>query len=1017
MPTIHRQLFAHTATRRLRDVILSASDDVQTHRDKLARIVLDEMVQFVGLLDRDGITLEINRAALEGAAIRLDDIQGQPFWEARWWAVSQETVAATRELVRRASQGEFVRCDVEVFGKAAGEETIVIDFSLLPVRDHEGRIVFLLAEGRDITEKKRAEAEIARKTEELQNLLDKLRQTDQLKSDFFANISHELRTPLALILGPAEALLSGGANLTVSQRRDLNVIHRNAATLLNHVNDLLDLSKLDAGKMGLNYARIDLARAVRKVAEQFHAIAPQRPVAYAIEAPESLPAEVDPGKVERVVLNLLSNAFKFTPAGGRIRLVLEPSAHGTLVLSVQDSGPGVPPGMRRAIFERFRQVQSGTTREVGGTGLGLAIAKEFVDLHHGTIAVSPAPGGGALFQVELPLQAPPGSYVRDALTLPDDQPNDQLDAQDRRTGKATGRDDGSEAGRDSSVVAAQLPREAESLGAASAADERATVLVVEDNADMQHFIIEVLASDYRVVAAADGEQALAYAQAEPPDLVVTDLMMPRLGGDRLVARLRELPRLMQVPVLVLSAQGDEALRARLLAESVQDYVTKPFSAHELRARVRNLVMMKQARDALQRELATQNEDLSQLTRQLISNRQTLQRSMEALQESEHRWRALYEHSPVGIALTDANGQIRATNPAFQNMLGYSSEEFSNGSILKITPEEDHATMQARIARLVAGEVRDYHLQRRYQHRDGHVVWANTSVSVIPAARRAPRMLVVVAEDITERKQAAEALGKAQHELARVARVSTLGELAASIAHEVNQPLAAVVANGQACLRWLGAQSPNEDEAKAAVQRIVRDANRASDVIARIRSFLRRSEFLPSRVDIDEVIGEVIGLVQAEARAHGVSIRHRSAHDRPTLPPVLADRVQLQQVILNLVMNALEAMSAADSVPRELALSARVQAAANPGEGETAGLDRLPTLHVEVRDSGVGIAPADRERIFDAFHTSKPEGLGMGLAISRSIIEAHGGRLWVTSNAGPNDDRGSTFHFTLPMDHA
>ena len=975
MSTINRKLFSRAASRRLRGVTLSATDDVQTHRDKLARIVLDEMYQFVGLLDADGLTLEINRAALQGAALKLDDVRGKPFWEAHWWAVSKETVQATRELVRRAGQGEFVRCDVEVFGRASGEETIVIDFSLLPVKDQDGNIVFLLAEGRNITEKKRAEAEIARKNEELQNLLDKLRQADQLKSDFFANISHELRTPLALILGPAELMLSGRDKLTELQQRDLNVIHRNASTLLGHVNDLLDLAKLDVGKMGLTCARVDLAQALRRVAEQFHVIAPQRRVLYAINMPEPLEAEVDLGKLERVLLNLLSNAFKFTPAGGRIRCTLESSASETFILSVQDSGPGVPSEMRRAVFERFRQVAGGTRRDVGGTGLGLAIAKEFVDLHGGTISVLDAPGGGALFQVEIPLRAPPGAFVRDmeAGIVPDAEPAPlQINFEN-------------------------LPTSEDHAGGSTAADDRPTVLVVEDNTDMRHFITDVLASDFRIVAAADGAQALACALADPPDLVVTDLMLPKLGGDQLVAEMRAEPRLAAVPVLVLSAKGDEVLRARLLAESVQDYVTKPFSAHELRARARNLVMMKRARDALQRELASQSEDLSELTRELIANQRALQRSVEALLESEQRWRALYEHSPVGMALVDASGLIRATNPAFQHMLGYSRDELRNASLLKITTEEDQATMQARIARLIAGEIQEYHLQRRYQRRDGQVVWANTSVSVVPATPSAPRMLVLVAEDITEGKRAAEALAKAQNELARVARVSTLGELAASIAHEVNQPLAAVVANANACLRWLDAQPPDADEAESAVQRIVRDANRASDVIARIRSFLRRGELVPTKVDVEHVIAEVIGLVQADSRAQGVSIRHAPGHNLPT---VLVDRVQLQQVILNLVMNALEAMVVADGAPRILEVSAHWQPANE-------------AVQVDVRDTGVGIDPSDRDSIFDAFHTTKPEGMGMGLAISRSIIESHGGRLWVT----PNVDCGETFHFSLPTDHA
>ena len=883
--------------------------------------------------------------------------------------------------MQRAARGEFVRCDVEVFGRAAGEETIVIDFSLLPVRDESGRIVYLLAEGRDITEKKRAEAEVARKNQELTVLLDKLRQADQLKNDLFANISHELRTPLALILGPVEVMLAGGDPLTPAQRRDLAMIQRNAATLLGHVDDLLDLAKVDAGKMVAGYVRLDLAAALRRVAEQFHALAPQRQVLYAVAMPAHLEAEVDLGKLERVLLNLLSNAFKFTPAGGRIRCTLEATGRDAFLLSVQDSGPGVPADMRRAVFERFRQAASGTRRDVGGTGLGLAIAKEFVELHRGTIVVSQAPGGGALFQVEMPLKAPAGVYVRDgeAATAPDAAPPPQPLAAVVSSIECEA-EDGLEAGTDGA--------------APGTPDERPTVLVVEDNADMRRFIAEVLAADYRVVTAADGAQGLERTRAAPPDLVVTDLMLPRLGGDELVAAMRADAALAAVPVLVLSAKGDEALRARLLAESVQDYVTKPFSAHELRARAHNLVTVKRARDAMQRELASQSQDLSELTRDLIANQRALERSMEALLESEHRWRTLFEHSPVGIVLMDDGGQIVASNPAFQRMLGYSREEIRRCSMVQLTPQDEQLSMQARIDRLVAGEVDDYHLQRRFQRKDGQAVWAHTSVSVVPATPHAPRMLVVVAEDITEGRRAAEALSRAQQELARVARVSTLGELAASIAHEVNQPLAAVVANAHACLRWLDRQPPVADEAEAAVQRIVRDASRAGEVIARIRSFLRRGELLPTAVDAEEVIDEVLGLVRGDARAQGVAIHHAPAGG---LPAVRVDRVQLQQVLLNLVVNALEAMPAGQVPPRRLELRVGPAATAD-------------ALQVDVSDSGSGIDPAQLDRIFDAFHTSKPEGMGMGLAISRSIVESHGGRLWATANA----PRGTRFHFTLPL---
>jgi PAS domain S-box-containing protein len=488
----------------------------------------------------------------------------------------------------------------------------------------------------------------------------------------------------------------------------------------------------------------------------------------------------------------------------------------------------------------------------------------------------------------------------------------------------------------------------------------------------------------------DGQAGLEQAIAEPPDLVITDLMLPRLGGDRLVEQMRACPSLVDVPVLVLSAKDDELLRARLLAHSAQDYVTKPFSAHELRARARNLATMKRARDALRRELVSQSSDLTQLTRHLIANRR-------ALQESEYRWWTIYEHSPVGIALIDAGGRIRTANPAFGAMLAYSAEELRACTLQRITPVEDRAPTHRRVERLLAGEVREYHVQRRYQRKDGELVWANTSVALIPGNPGdddAERMLVVVAEDITEQKRAEQGLARARSELAQVTRASTLGELAASIAHEVNQPLAAIVANGHASLRWLDARPPNEPEARAALDRIIRDANRAGEVITRIRRFLQRGDMQRSPLEMNAVVADVLALVRAEAQARGVHLQFTPV---AALPAVAADRVQVQQVLLNLVMNALEALGRSTGTARQVAIRLQRQGDDN--------------LQVDVRDSGPGIDPALRSALFEAFQTTKPDGMGMGLAISRSIVEAHGGRLWVTPNEGP----GVTFGFTLPID--
>ena len=254
-------------------------------------------------------------------------------------------------------------------------------------------------------------------------------------------------------------------------------------------------------------------------------------------------------------------------------------------------------------------------------------------------------------------------------------------------------------------------------------------------------------------------------------------------------------------------------------------------------------------------------------------------------------------------------------------------------------------------------------------------------------------------DLTERKEAEKKLGEserryreAQEELAHVTRVTTLGELTASIAHEVNQPLAGVLANAEACLLWLDRETPNLDGARRSVEWIIQDANRAGDVIRRVRGLLKKSDAQKAPLDINDVVNDGVALVQRELVSHQVSLRMELA---PVRPVVLADRVQLQQVIINLVINGIEAMQAVTKRPREL-------------EIRTHQNERQ--VVVTVKDCGVGISPEDADRLFNAFFTTKSSGMGIGLSICRSIIEAHGGRVW----AEPNLPRGAIFRFTVPL---
>jgi len=360
-----------------------------------------------------------------------------------------------------------------------------------------------------------------------------------------------------------------------------------------------------------------------------------------------------------------------------------------------------------------------------------------------------------------------------------------------------------------------------------------------------------------------------------------------------------------------------------------------------------------------------------------------------LREREARIRRLVDANIVGIVIWDYHGRIIETNQAFLDIVGYAREDLASLRWTELTPAEWRDVDDQAFAELkAAGTVQPR--EKEYFRKDGSRVPVLVARAVFEWN---PDEGVAFVLDLTERKHVEGALRDAQANLAHVMRITTLGELTASIAHEVNQPLAGVVANAEACLRWLDRETPDLEEARQSVRWIMDDGNRASEVIRRVRALARKTSIERVALDLNEVIREVTTLVQGELINHAVSLRMELA---PTPSTILGDRVQLQQVIINLVMNGIEAMQSVTERPRELTIQSRQ--------------DETGQVLVSVTDCGVGISAENANRLFNAFFTTKSTGMGMGLSICRSIVEAHGGRLSASGNDGP----GATFQFALPV---
>ncbi len=352
--------------------------------------------------------------------------------------------------------------------------------------------------------------------------------------------------------------------------------------------------------------------------------------------------EADPEKIQGMLFNLVSNAYKFTPENGKVRLVVGEEDDSILV-RVEDTGPGISPEKRQWIFERFTQADTPTERGGSGTGLGLSIVRDFVELHHGHIWIAEAPGGGASFQIRLPRRAPAGVKV-----LAESAQGPRAEAESFSAGKEIAR------ATLSRGVALRTAVKGEAVQA-----NTPLVLGVEDHPEMRDHIVGALSSEWRVATAANGRIAFEMVPNVRPDLIITDLMMPEMCGDELLAKLRAHPELQNIPLILLTARADEEMKLRMLRNGAQDFIIKPFAAEELQARVRNLVSTKVVRDLLQGELSTREENVEHLAKEVTLRARELERakeSAEAANRAKDQFLAVLSHelrTPLTPALATA----------------------------------------------------------------------------------------------------------------------------------------------------------------------------------------------------------------------------------------------------------------------------------------------------------------------------------------------------------------------------
>jgi signal transduction histidine kinase len=526
-------------------------------RRLMAQVALAKATSFIALLRADGRLLDVTDAPLTSAGLDRHEVIGHLLWQTPWCRHSEDVQADLRRAVELAADGRLARFDVELMMGSGGTVSETVDLVLRPLRGADGRVAFIVAEGRQVSDRKRAEERIARQNAELSVLTDRLARIHHFRERLLAELSHDLRAPLQIVLTRAERLRRNRRGRALDA--ETQGIRLAALDALEQVDAMLEQVRRDHGEARLSLVDDDLGAIVRSVAEQFDALAHERQITLLVDVPDALQSRFDPERISRVISNLLANALRFAPPGGIARVSLKDAGESAL-LEVADSGVGVPAEQRPVLFERFRTADNGQGRS--GTGLGLAIVREFVQLHGGTVEVGEAPEGGALFSVMLPLE--PAASEPAPIRL-----SQQLAAA-RRTRYVKE--------HLAAELAGTAPPPLEELGLPS-------VLLVDSDRDRSGALTGALQGRAGVFTASEATEALRLATDLQPDMVVIGDLEGDITPTALLDRMAREWRLAGVlRVALVQRGGDPAVRTALLESGAQDFIAEPAGPDEMRAR-------------------------------------------------------------------------------------------------------------------------------------------------------------------------------------------------------------------------------------------------------------------------------------------------------------------------------------------------------------------------------------------------------------------------------------------------